>query len=113
MINQEYTIEVIKQRGSEVLSDEIYAMRQCPSCGRDVARGWMYCPSCAESLPSGELPLIRTCTNVSPEPSFFQCSECGRVYIPVQIMNEGPGVEWNACPGCLAEFVSDNIDGDD
>ena len=104
MTEQDYTIEVIKSHGLEVLFDEVYPMRQCPECGYDVARGWLYCPSCGADLPYGELPLVSTCENISPDPSFFQCSACGRTYVPVQVLKKDAEskADWSCCPGCMA-----------
>ena len=101
MSSRENTIEVVKTIGGEVVHDEYYALCQCPGCGMDVARGWLHCPSCGGALPYGELPVVKTCRNVG-DSTVFECSECGRKYVPVQIRgkDESGPVDWRSCPGC-------------
>lgn len=102
----ENALEVVKVVGGKVVDDEFYELRSCPACGGDAARGWGHCPACGEELPDGEPYAPRTCYNVGNS-TVFECSECGRKYVPVQIREKSESglVEWNCCPGCMAVVV--------
>ena len=96
-------VEVVKSMGGKVVFDEVYEMLQCPECGADVAHVWNYCPCCGNGPFEGNAKAFETCSNASPEPSLFLCSNCGRTYVPVQILKKDDnGIEWLRCPGCGA-----------
>ena len=98
-----FEVEVVKSANGSVIFDEVYGMSQCPGCGADIADAWRYCPHCGEGPLEGEAHGIPTCSNASPEPSLFLCSNCGRTYVPVQILRKDDGeVDWSSCPGCGA-----------
>lgn len=51
----------------------------------------------------------RTCRNIDGN-GWFECSECGRRYIPSQIVGKGSeqtGCEWSYCPSCGAKVVGE------
>ena len=98
----ENSIEIVKVLDGEVVYDEVLQLRECPSCGYHVARGWRHSPSCGEALEYGELPMVGTCSDVG-KMGVFVCSECGRSYVPIQLSADGQvEAEWKCCPGCTA-----------
>ena len=96
-------IEIVKTVDGGTVYDEVLPMGQCPDCGGDVADGWGFCPSCGAELGEGCSPF-RSCENMAADKGMFLCSSCGRLYVPVQVMNEG-AAEWNCCPGCCSIIV--------
>ena len=99
-----FEIEVVKSNGADILSDEIYGMSSCPSCGFDLADCWSYCPSCGCGPLDGAAQHVSVCTDEGDDPNVFKCSLCGRSYAALQFGNGGE-VEWNFCPGCMARLV--------
>ena len=99
-------IEVVESSGGEVVSDEVYGLSACASCGAGVADAWPFCTYCGEEQPEGGAEPYPTCSNGSSEPAFFLCTHCGRLYVPVQVRSESEdgAVEWRCCPGCLARL---------
>lgn len=95
-------VEIVKMVGGDVVSDEFFELALCPSCGAEVPDAYLYCPHCGGGpLEGGTRP---SCENKSDNDSFFLCSNCGRLYVPVQVKGNGEGgaVDWKCCPGCMA-----------
>lgn len=90
------SMELVISNDSEIIKDDVSGTVVC-DCGCICSEHWSHCPRCGAQVGDA---CAGTCGNVG-DGIVFKCSECGRSYIPMQIIDgDVNGCDWAACPGC-------------